>query len=312
MLVLALTQIGAATAPVTSPVPEPASVPLVAVIANPGHYDGKRVAVEGFLNLAYEGDALYLGRADRDAGLMRNSVWVDGPKFEEPEARRALAGHYVMLEGRFNAHRNGHLDSFTGTFEDISSIAVMYSWEQSIANDFSFHPSLPWPLLILVLLPVSVLTVVVLTIRNRCAPAAASPALVGLALGLASAVAVFSLCRLWELPLLLPGLLRIDHPLLASPPLFLVSSLMLEFVVGVLALVASVVFAFRRNMRLCMVFAIVQLIVPAIVEARAFLILDAPFSVYPAQASPYRWTDPGPALSDHPSGDSGRPEPLAP
>jgi hypothetical protein len=298
MLVLALTQIGAAPAlaPVASAAPEPASVPLVAVIANPDRYDGKRVWVEGFLNLAFEGDALYLGRSDRDAGLMRNSVWVDGPNFEEPEARRALNGRYVMLQGRFNTHSNGHFGMHTGTFEDVSSIVVMYSWEQSIANDFSFHPDLPWPLLILVLLPASVLTVFILAIQKRRARAGARPAVVGLALGLASIVVVFSVCRLWELPLLVPSLLRTDHPLLALPPPPLGPTLLLELIVGVLALAASVGFALRRNMLLCMVFAVVQLIVPAFIEARAFLILDAPFSIYSAQAAPYRWTSPAPTL----------------
>jgi len=300
LLFLAITQIGAAPAPldprasprapVVAPGEEPLQVPLLAIVADPERYDGKLVTVTGFLNLEFEGDAIYPSRPDFDAMFLDNAVWVDGPKFEEPAARRALSGHYVYLTGRFDADGHGHLGLFAGKFH-ASTILVHLSRDQIHASMFPLHRDLPWPLLIIILLPSSILLAAVLALRSRLTSAKPGLPLTAATLALAGAVGVFSAFRLydpaWEIIPLIQG----GYP-------WMLRHLLVEMTVGVMALLASAVFAFRRNLLLCAVFAAVQLIVPAILEIRDFQILDVPFSprsaVYNHQLT--RWVRAAPTV----------------
>lgn len=286
LLLLVLTQIGAAPAPASTPVERPVSAPLVALLANPERFDGKLVAVEGFLNLEYEGDAIYQSRSDFDSMLLGNSIWVDGPKFEEPAARRALSGHYVSLTGRFDADMHGHFGMFAGGLA-ASHIQVQLSREQIRATMVPIYGPLPWPLLILILLPISALLAISVAIRSRRTTANPGALLTGSVLLIAGAIGVFSVCRLWDFPLMIPSLVKIGYGWMTPP-------LVVEFLVGAVALVASVLFGLRRNLLLCLVFAAMQLLVPAIIEARAFRILEVPFSIYSAKDQNYRWQRSGP------------------
>lgn len=287
ILLIAMTQIGAAPAPVVAPREQPVAVPLVALLANPDRFDGELVTVEGFLNLEYEGDALYLSQSDFDAMLFRNAVWVDGPKFEEPRARRILSGRHVALTGRFDADMHGHFGMFAGGLA-ASEIRVLLSRDQIRATMIPVYGELPWPLLILILLPSSLLLSIALAVRGRRTSANPGPILTACVLLVAGAVGVFSICRLWELPVLIPNLIRVGYG-------WAVPALLAEFVVGSLALIASVLFAVRRKMFLCVVFSAIQLIIPSIIEARAFHLLDAPFSIHSAKDENYRWRRTGPS-----------------
>lgn len=286
LLLLVITQIGAAPAPVGPPAERPVSAPLVALLANPERFDGKLVAVEGFLNLEFEGDAIYQSRSDFDAMLLGNAIWVDGPKFEEPAARRSLNGRYVNLTGRFDADMHGHFGMFAGGLV-ASDIQVQLTRGQIRATMVPIYGDLPWPLLILILLPSSALVAIVLLVRCRRMTAKPGAFLTSSTLLVAGAIGVFSVCRLWDFPLIVPSLVKVGYGWMAPP-------LVVEFVVAAAAFVASGLFAFRRNLFLCVVFAVVQLVVPAIIEARAFQILDAPFSIYSAKDQNYRWKRSGP------------------
>lgn len=286
LLLLAISQIGAAPASAVAPVERPIAVPLVALLANPERFDGKLVAVEGFLNLEFEGDAIYSSRSDFDAMLLGNAIWVDGPKFEEPAARRALSGRHVDLTGRFDADMHGHFGMFAGGFV-ASDIQVRLTRDQIRATMVPVYGNLPWPLMILVLLPSSAALAIALAIQSRRSTVRPGALLTGSALLIAGAIGVFSICRLWDFPLMIPSLVKVGYGWMAPP-------LLVEFVIGAAALVASGLFAFRRNLLLCVVFASAQLIVPAIIEARAFRILEVPFSIYSAKDQNYRWKRTGP------------------
>jgi hypothetical protein len=149
------------------------------------------------------------------------------------------------------------------------------------------YGELPWPLLILILLPSTLLLFITLAFRGRRTPAKPGPLLTTCVLLVVSAVGVFSICRLWELPVLIPSLIRVGYGW-AAP------ALAAEFVVGSVALIASALFAVRRNMLLCVVFSAVQLIVPAVIEVRAFHRLDVPFSIHSAKDQNHRWRRTGP------------------
>jgi hypothetical protein len=49
---------------------------LLELITRPELYDGRRVHLVGWVNFAFEGNALYLSRGDWENGLTRSAVWI--------------------------------------------------------------------------------------------------------------------------------------------------------------------------------------------------------------------------------------------
>lgn len=305
LLLLTLMHVGVARADVFPSPPAPLRVPMAAVLANPERYDGQVVEVSGFLNLEFEGDALYQGRADFDAMLTGNALWVDGPKFQEPAARRALRRHFVSVTGRFNAGRHGHGGLFAGQLDDVSMAQVQLSRRQVEASMFHFYKPLPWPLAIIVLLPADLLLAAMLAIRHRRSPGRPGAAWTVAAFALAATTAAFTLLRLSDLPWTFDGMMEAGFPAARIWPQIL------ECGVGVVALLASLIFALRRNLQLCLLFAAAQLIIPAVIEARGFLIFEAPPSIYSAEEHSYEWRRPDPPIAVRPSGDPHRIDPPA-
>ena len=95
---------------------------LVALLANPKAYDGKRIRVVGFVRLEFEGDAIDLHRENDEQGITKNGLWLD--------VRRAMRGDrrldrkYAIVEGTFNANHLGHMDMWSGAIENITGIRV--------------------------------------------------------------------------------------------------------------------------------------------------------------------------------------------
>jgi hypothetical protein len=92
-------------------------VSLVELIANPATYDGLRVRVIGWLNLEFEGNAIYLHREDHAFSITSNGLWVQlGPGLpREPACNKG----YALIEGRFEARNHGHLGLWSGAIVDI-------------------------------------------------------------------------------------------------------------------------------------------------------------------------------------------------
>jgi hypothetical protein len=115
-------------------------VSLVELIADPRRYDGLRVRVIGWLNLEFEGDAIYLHREDYTHGLSRNGLWVElgrglprGP---------ACGGGYALIEGRFDARRTGHMGLWSGAIVDIDRCMP---WGERDPAPPPFIPLIPPP-----------------------------------------------------------------------------------------------------------------------------------------------------------------------
>ena|SRR5439155_6753325 len=98
---------------------------LIELLARPELYDGRRVRVIGFVNFAFEGNALYLSRADWEHAVTRNGLWIDppprfesnwGPSRAEPNRR------YVLVEATFRAERRGHLALWSGALEQVTRL----------------------------------------------------------------------------------------------------------------------------------------------------------------------------------------------
>ena len=96
-------------------------VSMVQLIATPEKYDGKFVRVFGYLILEFEGDAVYLHREDLVQGLSRNALWVDRTEAMERDEKK-LSGHYVLIEGIFDAQGHGHMGLFSGVIKDITRV----------------------------------------------------------------------------------------------------------------------------------------------------------------------------------------------
>jgi hypothetical protein len=96
-------------------------VSMVQLIATPEKFDGKFVRVNGFLNLGFEGDSLYLHREDFVQGLVRNGIWVVRTEAMERDEKK-LNSHYVLIEGIFDAQHHGHMDMFGGALKNVTRV----------------------------------------------------------------------------------------------------------------------------------------------------------------------------------------------
>jgi len=100
---------------------ELSDVSMIQLIANPHQYEGKPIRVTAFLNLEFEGNALYLHREDFDRSIISNAVWIS---LEDDQLRmsRKLSGGYVLVEGIFTAKDRGHFGLFSGSIQHVTRI----------------------------------------------------------------------------------------------------------------------------------------------------------------------------------------------
>ncbi|WP_395751049.1 hypothetical protein [Prosthecobacter sp.] len=91
------------------------SVSLIQLIANPKAYDGVRVRVIGFLNVEFEGDAIYLHEDDFKHSITKNGLWVDASSIKP-----GLKQKYVLIEGTFDAKMTGHMGLWSGSLQEIT------------------------------------------------------------------------------------------------------------------------------------------------------------------------------------------------
>ncbi|MTW11610.1 hypothetical protein GM658_13475 [Pseudoduganella eburnea] len=105
---------------------ELSDVSMVQLISNPQQYDGKPIRLIAFLNLEFEGNALYLHREDFDKSILSNAVWISLDD-QQLRASRKLSKGYVLVEGIFNAKDRGHFGMFSGSIERVTRLQ---SWER--------------------------------------------------------------------------------------------------------------------------------------------------------------------------------------
>src|SRR5688572_29982408 len=79
-------------------------VSLIQLIANPTSFDGRRVAVTGYVVLEFEHTAVYLHETDATYGIARNGLWLDVPVGGDSHRAR-VHRRYVSIEGTFSAQR---------------------------------------------------------------------------------------------------------------------------------------------------------------------------------------------------------------
>lgn len=103
------------------------SVSMVALIANPEKYEGRQVQIIGFLNLEFEGNAIYLHEQDLEHAICKNGIWVS---IDDKHA--GLSGRYVLLEGVFTAKRQGHLGLWSGEIREINRVIAWPAFQPRV------------------------------------------------------------------------------------------------------------------------------------------------------------------------------------
>ena len=93
------------------------AVSIVKLIVQPEKYDGRRVQVEGFVNLEFEHNVLCLNSSSSGS----ECIWVDVSGLADPGFRRGRA----VIEGTFNGRLRGHFGCCAGTIENISRVSRM-------------------------------------------------------------------------------------------------------------------------------------------------------------------------------------------
>ena len=95
------------------------TVSIIRLIAAPQQYAHKLVRVVGYLNIAFEGDAIYLHEEDFNRSLTANALWIDAKPEMRKELRKLSRG-YVILEGVFDPSDTGHMGLFSGALNNIT------------------------------------------------------------------------------------------------------------------------------------------------------------------------------------------------
>ena len=102
----------------------PPIVSLVQLLSSPDKYDGKHVAVLGFLTIGQENNNLYLGKTDYDNALLPNSIWI-GISDEMLKKRNELSMKYVRIVGVFHLGHDGRSNIYVGGIGEISDCSVL-------------------------------------------------------------------------------------------------------------------------------------------------------------------------------------------
>jgi len=98
-------------------------VSIIQLLARPEVFDGKRVQVEGYIHLEFEGQGIYLHQEDEQRSLYRNGLWVE---FQTDSTYKTpCQDRYVLIEGTFRARHHGHMGLWGGA---ITSITRCMPW----------------------------------------------------------------------------------------------------------------------------------------------------------------------------------------
>lgn len=99
------------------------NVSLIQLIATPERYHQKIVQVVGYLNLEFEGNAVYLHKEDFDNVLSNNGIWVIFSDLVSREKKLTdYSKKYVILQGTFDMYKKGHFGLYSGTIRNITRL----------------------------------------------------------------------------------------------------------------------------------------------------------------------------------------------
>jgi len=97
----------------------PIDVSLIQLIADPSPWHDRFVRVIGFLEVEFEGTALYVNKEDWEVGDSKNGIWVDF-SLSDLGKYKSLGRHVVIMEGVLDATSYGHMGMFSGSLTKIT------------------------------------------------------------------------------------------------------------------------------------------------------------------------------------------------
>lgn len=107
---------------------EPAEIiSMISLIANPEKYHGKILRVFGYLNLEFEGNAIYLHKEDCEVMNPSNGLWVDTENNSRIFNKKTYDKYdhkYVFIQGTFDMNIKGHFGMWSGSIRNITSVDV--------------------------------------------------------------------------------------------------------------------------------------------------------------------------------------------
>jgi hypothetical protein len=95
------------------------SISLIQLLANPEKYHGKKIHVMGYLNLEFEGNAIYLHKEDYEHSLVKNGFWVEISN-KTMKNGKEINQKYVLIEGEFDMNSHGHMGLWSGSIKNIT------------------------------------------------------------------------------------------------------------------------------------------------------------------------------------------------
>lgn len=97
-------------------------VSMITLIAAPEKYHDKGVHVIGYLNLEFEGNAIFLSELDFENSNTKNAVWLSFSKKADMKEIMKLNGKFVMIQGIFDRDYKGHMSLFAGSINEIIQV----------------------------------------------------------------------------------------------------------------------------------------------------------------------------------------------
>jgi hypothetical protein len=92
-------------------------VSIIQLVAAPERFDGKSVRVIGYLDIRFEGTALYLHREDDEYAVTKNGLLI-----HVPERWHKTPRGYVIVEATFEAPKHGHAGMFEGALLNVTRL----------------------------------------------------------------------------------------------------------------------------------------------------------------------------------------------
>ena len=102
------------------------NVSIIKLISTPEKYNGKEIEVRGFLNLEFEGTAIFLHKEDSEKFLSENGVWLElSRKFIMKLESSGMNQKYVRVRGIFDFNNRGHESAYSGGIRNITLIKAL-------------------------------------------------------------------------------------------------------------------------------------------------------------------------------------------
>ncbi len=99
------------------------NIPFIRLITNPEKYQGKTIQIKGYLNIEFEGEAIYFHQEDYVRSMTENSLWVEFSKdITDKKNVSDYSKKYVIIVGTFEMNSRGHMGIFGGTMKNITRL----------------------------------------------------------------------------------------------------------------------------------------------------------------------------------------------